>query len=105
MHTVRRTTTTIILVTSCYSTVRASAVIERDSIATQWVDMTLVAVTFNRGHHSPNMSFTVGFGGEGKVADEALEGAFAVMSAQMAYESALVRAGVRTEVALVRGET
>ena len=50
------------------------------------------------------MSLTVGFGGEGEIADLTLEGSLPVVRAQVPDKSAFVCTGVRAEVALVRGQ-
>lgn len=45
---------------------------------------------------SPDVSFTVGFSGEGKVTNSALEWSFSIMSAEMSNQRALVSTGVAT---------
>lgn len=53
----------------------------------------------------PDMSFTVGLGGESIFAYETLKGTFPVMSSEMADQGALVRARVATQIALVRRQS
>jgi len=50
----------------------------------------------------PDMTFTVGFCCEGKLADEALERSFSIVSSQVSVQGAAVSTGVWTLVALVR---
>lgn len=45
---------------------------------------------------SPDVSFTVGFSGEGKVTNSALKWSFSIMSAEMSNQRALVSTGVAT---------
>jgi len=48
------------------------------------------------------MALAVGFGGEGKLADEALERPLSIVRSEMSIEGAAVSTGVRTLFALVR---
>ena len=52
----------------------------------------------------PDMAFAVRLGGEGELADETLEGALAVVRAQVPDQRALVGARVATHVTLVGGQ-
>ncbi len=54
---------------------------------------------------SPNISLTVGLGGEREVADKALERSLSVVCAQVSDEGALVRAGVVAQVTFIRRQT
>lgn len=51
------------------------------------------------------MTFTISLGGESKVADATLEWSLAVVGTKVTYESALVCAGVITQITFVRGQS